>query len=114
MNEYRLEIIKRLQTELQGLEWIELPVRVMEATNFIKLNPILEYPEYLNCELGNGLNLVLGLGDENPIMWNGVIYGYIHNENESKSYQIQINNGSPRYVIWELFDKFNELLRGAN
>jgi len=115
MNEYQKGILDGLYAELKETGGQELPWETVKYLdlNLGNLNPVIEYPMYLNCELSH-LNLVLGFGDEDPTYWDGTIHAYIHNADETEFYQIEIRNGSPKYVIWELFNKFNELLKGAN
>jgi hypothetical protein len=112
MNDYRRSILERLETELKGIEWEELPDHVRDLTgNFSRFEPTLEYPEYLNLFLGLGFELILGFGDEAPDMWNGVLYWQITDGIAKNDFYGEITNGSPRYVLWELFHQFNEQLK---
>jgi hypothetical protein len=112
MNDYQKGILDGLFTELAETEGQELPWETVKHLDLHlgNLKPVLEYPMYLNCELGH-LNLVLGFGDDDPEYWNGTIYAYIHNADETEFYQIEIRNGSPRYVLWELFNELNEQIK---
>lgn len=115
MANYRYDILDRLAKELKGTYWEELPDLVRDLTgNFSELEPTIEHPLYLNVFLGNGWDLVLGFGDENPEMWNGLLHWYLDDETESIFFEGEITNGSPKFVVWELFDQINEKLKGAN
>ena len=112
MSNYRLNILERLQTELRGVEWVELPDHIRDLTgNYSQLDPTIEHPLYLNLFLGHGFELILGFGDEDPDMWNGVLYWQITDGIAGNDFYGEITNGSPRYVVWELLDQFNEQLK---
>lgn len=111
-HDYRIEILRNLQGEFEQVDWVELPDQVRDLTgNFSRLEPTVEYPAYLNVWLGHGFDIVLGFGDEDPYMWDGTLYWQIGDGIETNYFHGQIRNGSPRYVLWELFDQFNEQLK---
>jgi hypothetical protein len=111
-HDYRIEILRNLSGEFEQVDWVELPDPVRDLTgNFSRLEPTIEYPQYLNIWLGHGYEITLGFGDEDPYMWNGVLYWQITDGIETNFFSGEIANGSPRYVLWELFDQFNEQLK---
>lgn len=114
MRDYRRDILEHLTTELKELDWVELPENTRDLTgSFSRLDPYIQYPEYLQTDLGNGYQLVLGFGDTSPDMWEGVLYWSIQKDNETSPvyYQGEANNGSPRYVLWTLFEDLEEQLK---
>jgi hypothetical protein len=84
--------------------------------NFGELKAHVEYPAYVFSELGNGWQLVLGFGDTDPNLWDGVLSWQLQRDYDTHDYYDgEINNGSPRYVLWSLFEQLEELLKkGAN
>lgn len=116
MNDYRHGILTRISTELEGVEWQELPEGVRDFIgHYETLSPHIEYPLYLFTQLGEW-QLIIGFGDTDPYMWDGTIYWQIQRDySTSDYYSGEIANGSPRYVLWTLFDQLNEeLKKGAN
>jgi hypothetical protein len=115
--DYRHYILEEIRTELTELDWVELPDLTKEfLDSFSKLSAHIEYPEYLFCEFPNGWQLILGFGDSNPDMWNGTLYWQIQKDYETTDYYAgQMNNGSPRFILWSLFENLEEQLKkGAN
>jgi len=115
VNDYRSEIVGRLATELTNLDWIELPDMVREHLGyFTELTTHLEQG-YTLAELPNGKELIIGFGDTAADMWDGTIYWQLQHDSGLGHYSGEITNGSPRYVLWSLFEQLEEALKkGAN
>jgi hypothetical protein len=113
--DYKHYILEEIRTELTNLDWVEFPDLTREFLgNFTKLSAHIEYPEYLFCEFPNGWQLILGFGDSSPDMWDGVLYWQLQRDYETTDYHAgQMNNGSPRFILWCLFEELEEQLKGA-
>lgn len=113
MNDYRLDILKRLDGILGDVEFLELPDDTREFFgSYDKLETWIEYPEYLGVLLPKNYQLVIGFGDENPTYWNGIIYWSVSSDfNTDIYFSGEITNGSPEYVVWQLFYQLNEQLK---
>jgi len=116
MEQYRIEILENIRTEISPLLWEELPELTREFFGvFGKVNPWKQYPEYLGVEL-NDYQLIIGFGDSNPDYWDGTIFWSISKDFATDNfYSGEIRNGSPKYILWELFaDLEEQLKKGAN
>ena len=115
MEDYRLDILKRLETILADVEFLELPDDTREFFgSYDKLETWLQYPEYLGVLLPKNYQLIIGFGDENPTYWDGTIYWSVSVDfNTDVFYSGEIRNGSPEYVIFELFYQLNEQIKEA-
>ena len=113
MNDYRLDILKRLETELAEVEWQELPDTTREFLGFYdKLETWIEYPEYLGATIKKDFQLIVGFGDENPTYWDGTLYwSFSKDFNTDVFFSGEIRNGSPEYVVFELFYQLNEQIK---
>lgn len=116
--DYRYLILDNIKEELEGISWVELPDLTRDFIgHFGTLNVSIEYPLYLQTELPNGYQIVLGFGDENPEMWNGVLYWQIQKDYDTHPlyFSGEMANGSPFYVLWCLFEQLEEALKkGSN
>lgn len=119
MRDYRRRILEDIGTVLATVLWEELPEDTREFLGvYDKLAVEIEYPEFLQTEFPKTFELVIGFGDQNPDFWDGTIYWSIRNEFDQDprvEFFGEIRNGSPEYVVWELFNDFNEQIKkGAN
>ena len=57
---------------------------------------------YMWIEFGD-FEITLGFGDTEPNMWNGVVYWQLNTLDGQGLYEGEINNGSPSFILWELF-----------
>ena len=115
MEDYRLDILKRLETILADVEFLELPDDTREFFgSYNKLETWIEYPEYLGATIKTDYQIILGFGDENPTYWDGLLHwSFSKDFNTDVFFSGEIRNGSPEYVIFELFYQLNEQIKEA-
>jgi hypothetical protein len=117
MEDYRLDILRRLQTILADVEFLELPDDTREFLgSYDKLETWIEYPAYLGATIKTDYQIILGFGDANPTYWDGTLHwSFSKDFTTTPFFSGEIRNGSPEYVIWELFYQLNEeIKKGAN
>lgn len=107
MEKYEQQILENIETLVKDTSVIELPEIFIEMfgedTTF--RTSIEDRFAYMWIMFG-GYQISLGFGEQGGYYgehWNGTLFWQLDTENYEALYSGEINNGSPSYILWELF-----------